>query len=273
MVFQSYALFPHFSVSENIAFGLRERGTARQEIADRVADMLRLIRLEGLGERYPNQLSGGQQQRVALARALVIQPDLLLLDEPLSNLDAQLREEMRVEIKQLQARLGITTVFVTHDQVEALTLSSRVVVMSAGRTQQIGTPSEVYGTPTNRFVFEFLGGTNLIGGRGFAEGFLTKSGLSVTATRKRPEATWLGIRPEAVHLLSNPTTTNCFAAVVESVLYRGWTSEAIVRLESGDAIRLVQATAGKVPIEANAAPGGRAWVSWSPDDCHLLTDE
>ena len=141
MVFQNYALFPHLSVAQNIAFGLEERRLPRDIIRGKVQDIVRLVHLDGLNDRYPNQLSGGQQQRVALARALVIEPEILLLDEPLSNLDAKLREEMRIEIKQLQATLGITTIFVTHDQIEALMLSGRVVVMSQGRVQQIGPPS------------------------------------------------------------------------------------------------------------------------------------
>ena len=162
LVFQDYALFPHMTVAENIGFGLRMRGITRVEVARGVDEMLDLVQLRGLGERRPLQLSGGQRQRVALARALVIRPAMLLLDEPLSNLDLKLREEMRVEISALQRRLGIATVFVTHDQGEALTMSDRVAVMRAGRIEQIGTPKEIYEQPATRFVANFIGAANLI---------------------------------------------------------------------------------------------------------------
>jgi putative spermidine/putrescine transport system ATP-binding protein len=152
LVFQGYALFPHLTAAQNVAFGLEMRGHASAAIREKVAEALRLVRLEGLGARFPRELSGGQQQRVALARALVIEPELLLLDEPLSNLDAKLREEVRVEIRQLQRPLGLTTLMVTHDQEEALTMADRLVVMSSGVIQQIGTQQELYDLPVNRFV-------------------------------------------------------------------------------------------------------------------------
>ncbi len=147
LVFQSYALFPHLNVADNVAFGLRMRKIAQTQIAGRLAEVLRLVRLEGLGDRLPRELSGGQQQRVALARALVIEPDILLLDEPLSNLDAKLRQEVRVEIRELQKKLGLTTVMVTHDQEEALTMADRLVVMSEGQVQQIGSQRDLYEKP------------------------------------------------------------------------------------------------------------------------------
>jgi iron(III) transport system ATP-binding protein len=164
MVFQSYALWPHLTVFENVAFGLRERGVPRAEIQTRVRDALRMVNLEGMEGRRPSQLSGGQQQRVALARTLVVQPRVLLLDEPLSNLDARLRAQMRTELLKLQRDLGITTVYVTHDQEEALTLSTRIAVMSAGAVVQEGTPREIYETPRERFVAEFVGAANLLAG-------------------------------------------------------------------------------------------------------------
>ncbi|MDH4066304.1 MAG: ABC transporter ATP-binding protein, partial [Acidobacteriota bacterium] len=164
MVFQKFALFPHLTVSENIAYGLLERGVARGDVATRVAESLALVALPDCGARYPHQLSGGQQQRVALARAIVYRPDVLLLDEPLSSLDARLRVAMRVELKRVQQALGITTIFVTHDQHEALALSDRMAVMRSGRMEQIGTPEEVYETPTSAFVADFVGATNLITG-------------------------------------------------------------------------------------------------------------
>ena len=164
LVFQSYALFPHMTVFDNVAFGLRRRRVAEAELRPRVERMLDLVRLGPLGARYPRELSGGQQQRVALARALVTEPRVLLLDEPLSNLDALLRDEMRVELKRLQERLGTTMIFVTHDQAEALILSDRVVVMDAGRVEQVGRPEEVYRRPATAFVARFLGRANFLAG-------------------------------------------------------------------------------------------------------------
>jgi putative spermidine/putrescine transport system ATP-binding protein len=165
MVFQNYALFPHMTVSENIGFGLRMRKVPRSEIKDRVAKALELVRLTGVGDRMPRQLSGGQQQRVALARAIVIEPKVLLLDEPLSNLDAKLRKDMQLELRTLQRRLGITAVYVTHDQEEALTLSDRIAIMENGRVCQCAGPSDIYRSPANQFVAEFIGRVNLIRGR------------------------------------------------------------------------------------------------------------
>ncbi|MGF9820929.1 ABC transporter ATP-binding protein [Brevibacillus agri] len=161
MVFQNYALFPHMTVFENIAFGLQVRSVSKTETKERVERIMKLVRLEGYGERRIDQLSGGQQQRVALARALVIEPQILLLDEPLSNLDAKLREETRFEIKRLQLELGITTIYVTHDQAEAMSMSDRIMVMQGGEVQQVGTPHEIYHRPVNRFVASFIGETNL----------------------------------------------------------------------------------------------------------------
>ncbi|MDX1654184.1 MAG: ABC transporter ATP-binding protein [Candidatus Competibacteraceae bacterium] len=165
LVFQNYALFPHKSVFDNVAFGLKYRKVSRDEIKTRVREALELVQLPQMAGRYPGQLSGGQQQRIALARAIVIRPDVLLLDEPLSALDANLREGMRVELKNIQDRLGVTTVFVTHDQSEALAMSDRVVVMSHGHIEQVGTPEEVYNRPASQFVAEFLGNSNRFTGR------------------------------------------------------------------------------------------------------------
>ena len=164
MVFQNYALWPHMTVSQNIGYGLKLRKLGRSEIADRVKGVLEKVRLAGLGDRYPGQLSGGQQQRVALARALVLNPEILLLDEPLSNLDAKIRVQVRQEIRKLQQELGITTVYVTHDQEEALTLSDRIAVFNQGRVFQVGAPKTLYERPANRFVADFIGINNLIDG-------------------------------------------------------------------------------------------------------------
>jgi len=162
IVFQNYALFPHKTVADNIAFGLKYRNVARDEAAKKVQAALDLVQLPDVGDRYPKQLSGGQQQRIALARAIVIEPDVLLLDEPLSALDANLREDMRVELKRIQDRIGVTTIFVTHDQAEALAMSDRIVVMSQGRVEQTGAPEEVYNTPATEFVAGFLGASNIV---------------------------------------------------------------------------------------------------------------
>jgi len=164
-VFQNYALFPHMTVGENIAFGLQMLGRAKPEVAERVAAMLKLVRMEALANRRTSQISGGQQQRVALARALAPRPKVLLLDEPLSALDYKLRREMQIELKRLQSETGITFIFVTHDQEEALTMSDRIAVMSAGRVLQVGAPREIYDAPTDRFVADFIGETNFLEGR------------------------------------------------------------------------------------------------------------
>ena len=160
LVFQNYALFPHRTIGENIAFGLKYRNVSKSDVAQKVKDALDIVRLPNVEDRYPSQLSGGQQQRIALARAIVIEPDVLLLDEPLSALDANLREDMRVELKAIQDRIGVTSIFVTHDQSEALAMSDKIIVMSAGRIEQIGTPEEVYNTPASSFVAGFLGASN-----------------------------------------------------------------------------------------------------------------
>lgn len=162
LVFQNYALFPHRTIGQNIAFGLKYRKVSKADVAIKVKEALDIVRLPGVEDRYPTQLSGGQQQRIALARAIVIEPDVLLLDEPLSALDANLREDMRVELKAIQHRIGVTSIFVTHDQSEALAMSDKLIVMSAGRIEQIGAPEEVYNNPASEFVANFLGASNIL---------------------------------------------------------------------------------------------------------------
>ncbi len=199
MVFQSYALWPHMSVYDNVAFGLVERRVARGEIKRRVGEALSLVGLTDYAQRRPNQLSGGQQQRVALARTIVIEPQVLLLDEPLSNLDKKLREQMRLELKRLQRTLGITTIFVTHDQEEAMTTADRMAVLDAGVLQQVGRPRELFDTPSNRFVAQFVGSTNLIAGHCDATRsvFVTESLGDIPLTAGA-EGTALSIRPHAL---------------------------------------------------------------------------
>lgn len=197
MVFQNYALFPHLNVFRNIAFGLEMRGTPKQEVRQRVEAIIEKVQLTGLGERYPRQLSGGQQQRTALARALVINPSVLLLDEPLANLDAKLREEMRFYIRALQQEFGITTVYVTHDQIEAMTLADRIVIMNQGEIQQVGTPDQIYSDPANTFVAAFIGSPpmNLIPGSA-SGGQFSAPGLTVPCPPALSGKVTLGVRPE-----------------------------------------------------------------------------
>src|ERR1041384_7174535 len=204
MVFQNYALFPHMSVAENVAFGLEMRKIAKSEIAARAREALRLVRLDGYADRLPRQLSGGQQQRVALARVLAIRPDVLLLDEPLSNLDAKLREEVRVEIRELQRQLGLTTVMVTHDQEEALTVADRLVVMADGEIRQIGSQRDLYERPANSFVAGFVGRSTTLAGRVTAPGeFETVGGLHLKCRDNASGAATLLLRPERLHLGAN----------------------------------------------------------------------
>ena len=202
MVFQNYALFPHLSVFDNVAFGLSVRGVAAVEIGSRVTEALRLVRLSGLEERRPRQLSGGQQQRVALARALVTRPKVLLLDEPLGALDKRLRQEMQVELKLIQRTVGITTIFVTHDQEEALTLSDRIAILSDGRLVQVGPPAEVYERPATRFAAEFLGEANLFSGRAEDGALRTPGGLAIRSALPLSAGSeaLIAVRPEKIQL-------------------------------------------------------------------------
>ena len=204
MVFQSYALWPHMSVYDNVGFGLVERKVARSEIKRRVGETLALVGLADYARRRPNQLSGGQQQRVALARTIVIEPQVLLLDEPLSNLDKKLREQMRLELKRLQRALGITTIFVTHDQEEAMTTADRMAVLDAGILQQTGPPRELFDAPVNRFVAEFVGSTNLLAGRCNAtHGVFIADGLGAIPVPAGAEGSAISIRPHALTIAAN----------------------------------------------------------------------
>ena len=236
--FQNYALFPHLSVEQNVAFGLEMRRKPKDEIARRVAAMLELVRLEHLAKRLPKQLSGGQQQRVALARALVIEPDVLLLDEPLSNLDAQLRQDMKTEIRALQRALGITTIFVTHDQDEALTIADRIVVMRTGRIEQDGSPQNVFAHPQSRFVAEFMGFANLLEGVQAGPGYVRlRSGDTIPAagsdTGTGPLT--LAVRPERIDLSCGGADTGHVRLSAQIVLrsFRGAVVDYKLRAASG----------------------------------------
>ena len=206
MVFQSYALFPHLTIAENVAFGLKLRKENKQKMAEKVAEMLKVCGLENLGDRYPKQLSGGQRQRVALARALIIEPKLLLLDEPLSNLDAKLRVAMRIEIKRIQQQLGITTVFVTHDQEECFSISDKVAIMNNGVIEQYDSPETIYRLPKTKFVAQFIGFENFFTVEKTAEGtFRSQTGQVLTTTNPVPNVTETvaTIRPEDIEIVAN----------------------------------------------------------------------
>ena len=274
LVFQSYALFPHLSVADNIAFGLRMRKLPQPEIAAKLAEVLRLVRLEGLAARLPRELSGGQQQRVALARALVIEPDILLLDEPLSNLDAKLRHEVRVEIRELQKKLGLTTVMVTHDQEEALTMADRMVVMSNGQVQQVGSQRELYENPANTFVAGFVGRTNFLHGSVERPGlFRTESGLPVRCDEAAAgTGRTLALRPERLSLAAAPIAVadNCFPGTVEFASYLGGILEYYVRLTPGD--RLMVQAPNKL-ADATHDVGDRVYLHWPARASLVLADD
>src|SRR5437660_6176006 len=259
MVFQSYALFPHLTVAQNVAFGLEMRKLAKADIERRVEETLALVRLTGYGARLPRQLSGGQQQRVALARALAIRPDVLLLDEPLSNLDAKLREEVRIEIRELQRQLGLTTIMVTHDQEEALTVADRLVVMADGEIRQIGSQRDLYERPADRFVAAFVGRSTFLDGRVSAPGqFETAGGLQLKCRDGALGVASLLLRPERLHLGSANGMDNAIPGRVEFVSYLGAVLELHVRLSPADRV-VVQ-----LPNRGDAAPGigDEVTVSW-----------
>ena len=240
MVFQSYALFPNMTVAGNIGFGLKVRKRPKTEIDRRVGELLELIHLEGRGDRYPWQLSGGQQQRIALARALAIEPQVLLLDEPLSALDAKIRIVLRKEIRSIQRQLGITTVYVTHDQEEALSLSDRVVVMSEGRIEQIGTPSEIYNFPSTAFVASFVGTLNLVNagvidagsGRLSIDGQEVRTSKAVTDAGSDGRVT-LAVRPEGISLGDGEPGSNRLRGSMEDINFLGSIVRIRIRLSDG----------------------------------------
>ena len=239
LVFQSYALFPHMTVAENVAFGLEMRKVPKGQMAPKVTEALRLVRLDHLGDRLPRQLSGGQQQRVALARALVFHPDVLLLDEPLSNLDAKLRQDVRVEIRELQRKLGLTTVMVTHDQEEALTMADRLVVMSEGRIRQIGSQQDLYERPSEKFVADFVGRSTFIDGRMDGPGrFVSRGGLAIACEGTCTGSASLALRPERLALMPGaaPALDNNFPGAVEFISYLGSQVDLHVRLSPADRI-------------------------------------
>ena len=267
MVFQNYALFPHMTVFGNIAFGLELQRRPVAEIQQHVGAMLNLVQLPGFDDRYPSQLSGGQQQRIAIARALVLHPRLLLLDEPLSNLDAKLRIEMRAEIKRIHASLGLTCIYVTHDQTEALSLSDWIVVMRDGIVMQAGPPNEIYNRPKNVFVADFMGFRNFFPGRIGADGRLER-GDGTLRLRGRGHALAPGesataaIRPEDVQVGGNGAGDNRLRGRVEIVEYLGRDNEAVLRLEDQSSLW--------VHTPAHLAPGETVSVTFPPDKVIFL---
>ena len=272
MVFQSYALFPHMSVTENVVFGLNRRGVRGAAAAKEVKRVLELVRLSGLEDRRPKQLSGGQQQRVALARAIVTDPDVLLLDEPLSALDRRLRQEMQVELRRIQRERGLTTIFVTHDQEEALTLSDRVAILDNGRIVQEGAPSEIYERPRTRFAASFLGDANFLTGEVVAGGVQVGEFLVRTADLLPPPGTvvTLAVRPEkmALHAPGASGGDNRMPARIRSVIYAGAASTYLLDGPDGMDLKVFAQNRAGPPAEI----GGEVVLAWAAEHAILVTD-
>jgi putative spermidine/putrescine transport system ATP-binding protein len=261
-VFQDYALFPHMTIEQNVGFGLMVKGVDRRERRSRVGEMLEMVRLEGLGERRPSQLSGGQRQRAALARALVNRPSVLLLDEPLGALDLKLRQQMQVELRSLQRTLGITFIFVTHDQGEALSMSDRLAVFNRGRIEQVGTPREIYEQPSTRFSAEFVGDSNIVEQRD-----------SGTPPHERGV---FSLRPEKVHLSTRePASDESSIAVigeVADVQFHGASVRYVVSVADGSSMTAVAGNLGSRAVAPVVEPGSRVWLSWNFEDLHRLRE-
>lgn len=285
MVFQNYALWPHLTVKGNVEYGLKVRKIAKPERERRVQEALEMVRLGHLGDRYPSQMSGGQQQRVALARALVIRPDVLLLDEPLSNLDAQLRLEMRAEIKRLHKETGTTALYVTHDQEEALSIADRVAVLKDGNLMQVGAPRELYRAPVSRFVAEFIGETNFLPAKILsvsAQGLEVETGAGkLIAARpagswQTGQQVWCSIRPESWRLSAPEGPCNELSATLEDAMYLGQAEQLMARLGgafdgAGDDWRVVKVAVtnpgGKPPVV-----GGPLTLYCTPRDVVVLSE-
>ena len=277
-VFQSYALFPHMTVAENVAYGLEQKRLPKAEIQRKVADVLAMVRMDSFGKRRPRELSGGQQQRVAVARAIVNSPAVLLLDEPLGALDLKLRKEMQVELKQLHRRLGMTFIYVTHDQEEALTMSDRVAVMNGGRIEQIGSPVEIYCRPKTRFVADFIGDTNLL------TGTVTDAGQALSLAGERvpiagrsplPEGAeaHLSVRPEMVTVktTNGANTISAHPALrgtVEETIFVGSVWKTIVRLPGGEKVTASEPPTSHGYIE----PGTAVTVEWAAESAVVLSE-
>lgn len=272
-VFQQYALFPHLSVAENVAFGLQQRKTPRAQIAERVAEALDMVQMRKFADRKPTMLSGGQQQRVAVARALVNRPAVLLLDEPLGALDRKLREEMQLELKLLQRRLGTTFVFVTHDQAEALSMSDRIAIMRAGNIEQIGTSQDIYDNPTSAYVAAFVGQQNFFDGT--LDSATTMSSGQVRMETSHPvsleakSAVRGAVRPEFVHFTRStgePAAVNSLEASVSGFAHHGETMQYLFQLADGSTVLARQAVAARGDLEL----GDRVRLSWAPEHVRIF---
>ncbi|MGW8954790.1 ABC transporter ATP-binding protein [Streptomyces sp. NPDC055709] len=273
-VFQSYALFEHLDVFGNVAFGLKRRGTPRREIAERVGQTLELVRLSGQARARPRTLSGGQKQRVALARALVNRPSVLLLDEPLSALDRQLRKRMQLELKQIQREVGCTFVFVTHDQDEALTMSDRLAVLREGSIAQTGTPEDIYERPANAFVADFIGISNVMTGR-YGDGRLTLPGGFVIPVPRQPglsegaRAT-ASVRPEKIQLCDLEPGMVRVGGIVREAIYSGATTTYLIEVAPGVELSVLEQNADRSRREERWSGGKTVELGWRPEHCLLL---
>ena len=272
MIFQSYALWPHMTIAENVAYGLKLRGLPKTDIDTRVVRVLSVVRMESMAQRYPSELSGGQQQRVALARALVVEPETLLLDEPLSNLDANLREEMRFEIRRLHDEFKYTTVYVTHDQSEAMTTADLIVVMNKGKIEQVGSPEDVYERPSSEFVARFIGGTNILRGRHRGGNLVEVDGRFALQCGHGEAAdgreTAVSVRLPHIGIGTTAPQTpgqNTAPGRVLRQVYLGSTRDYLVELESGQQIRLATPTSTRIP------PGEGVWLHFPPEHCRALS--
>jgi iron(III) transport system ATP-binding protein len=270
MIFQSYALWPHMTVTENIVYGLRLRKMDRDTIAKKLAAILATTKLEALAQRYPGELSGGQQQRVALARALIVEPQTLLLDEPLSNLDANLREEMRFEIRRLHDEYRYTTVYVTHDQSEAMTTADMIAVMNGGRIDQLGTPEDIYARPESEFVARFIGASNVIKGTARDANHVAFAGATlkvVGAPLAAGQDAVVAIRQHDVGLsIQVPASSeNAIKAVVTRQVYLGAARDYMVEVAGGTSLRAT------TPTETNVQKGSEVWLTLPPERCRALS--
>ena len=281
-VFQNYALFPHLTIFENVAFGLRRKGVKGGEVKSRVTDMLRLVQLEGYDARKPTQISGGQAQRVALARALINRPAVLLLDEPLGALDLKLRKQMQVELKRIQQEVGITFIYVTHDQEEAMTMSDRIAVMNRGRYEQLGDPETLYERPTTRFVAGFLGASNLLGGS--CQG--TDNGKGIIKLRDETivfapaqavygrDAVDVGVRPEKIRLHHDDEPTpeghNHLPGTVVDASYMGVSTQYLVETASGSRVMVYEQNIERTTRDQLWAKGDQVHLTWSPDNTFVV---
>ncbi|MFF2363883.1 ABC transporter ATP-binding protein [Streptomyces sp. NPDC058122] len=273
-VFQSYALFDHLSIADNVAFGLKRKGVEKAEIRRRVGEMLELVQLDGFAGRMPRTLSGGQRQRVALARALVNRPAVLLLDEPLAALDLKLRRQMQVELKQIQREVGITFVFVTHDQDEALTMSDRICVMNEGRVEQCGTPEDVYEHPASRFVASFMGTSNLMAGTYRAGEVTLDQGPALPVGPRAAIADGtsvsVSLRPEKVWMSDFEPGMSVLRGVIRDTVYSGPTTTYLIELAPGVTLSVLEQNTARARMEDRWSGGETVEFGWRPEHCLVL---